>query len=108
MLVNGKISTVKISSQDPQWAFNFKKAQVESLKIQLPAQGMPSFWAVMEQGIEGAQGTSTMNMNMELSSLSFAGQEILSSHEGSRHHQMLGTFYLPFKQNTCQMSPRKL
>ena len=54
MLVNGKISTVKISSQDPQLAFNFKKAQVESLKIQLPAQGMPSFWAVMEQGIEGA------------------------------------------------------
>jgi len=53
ILLNGKISTLKISSQEPQWSVNFKKALVASLKIQLPAQGTPSFWTVMEQGIEG-------------------------------------------------------
>jgi len=52
-LENGKISMVKISAEEPQWAVNFKKALVSTLKIQLPAEGSPIFWTVMEEGIEG-------------------------------------------------------
>merc|ERR1719186_1566400 len=56
MMVKGEVSTVKISSQEPQWSVNFKKALVAMLKIQLPiqqAQVMPYVWTVLEQGIEG-------------------------------------------------------
>merc|ERR1711887_5607 len=49
----GIISTVKISAEEPQWSVNFKKALLASLKIQLPAEGIPTFWSVMEEGIEG-------------------------------------------------------
>ena len=53
MLVKGEVSIVKLSSEEPQWSVNFKKALVASLKIQLPAQGITPFWIVMEQGLEG-------------------------------------------------------
>jgi len=53
ILANGKVSAVKISSEEPQWSVNFKKALVATLKIQLPAEGLPTMWTVMEQGIEG-------------------------------------------------------
>merc|ERR1711970_848644 len=49
----GIISTVKISAEEPQWSVNFKKALLASLKIQLPAEGVQTFWSVMEEGIEG-------------------------------------------------------
>ena len=76
----GQFSTVKVSSQEPQWAVNFKKALVASLKIQQPYQSSqvdnsqderrnPRFWyrdqqqngesqgqyywTTMEEGIEG-------------------------------------------------------
>merc|ERR1711970_787457 len=49
----GIISTVKISAVEPQWSVNFKKALLASLKIQLPTEGIPAFWSVMEEGIEG-------------------------------------------------------
>merc|ERR1711887_397030 len=49
----GIISTVKISAEEPQWSVNFKKALLASLMIQLPAEGVPTLWSVMEEGIEG-------------------------------------------------------
>merc|ERR1711887_52943 len=49
----GIISTIKISSEEPQWSVNFKKALLATLKIQLPTEGIPTFWTVMEEGIEG-------------------------------------------------------
>merc|ERR1712168_1524160 len=70
----GKFSTVKVNSEEPQWAVNFKKALVASMKVQQPqpsSQGgdrkNPRFWYVaqqqdsqeqfywttMEEGIEG-------------------------------------------------------
>merc|ERR1711970_1251696 len=49
----GIVSTVKISAVEPQWSVNFKKALLASLKIQLPTEGIPAFWSVMEEGIEG-------------------------------------------------------
>merc|ERR1711970_775048 len=49
----GIISAVKISAVEPQWSVNFKKALLASLKIQLPTEGIPAFWSVMEEGIEG-------------------------------------------------------
>merc|ERR1711970_1461382 len=35
----GIISTIKISSEEPQWSVNFKKALLATLKIQLPTEG---------------------------------------------------------------------
>merc|ERR1711887_145110 len=49
----GIISTIKISAEEPQWSVNFKKALLATLKIQLPTEGIPTFWTVMEEGIEG-------------------------------------------------------
>merc|ERR1711970_1227557 len=49
----GIISTIKISAEEPQWSVNFKKALLATLKIQLPTEGIPNFWTVMEEGIEG-------------------------------------------------------
>merc|ERR1711887_38722 len=49
----GIISTIKISAEEPQWSVNFKKALLATLKIQLPTEGIPAFWTVMEEGIEG-------------------------------------------------------
>merc|ERR1712168_763475 len=70
----GQFSTVKVNSEEPQWAVNFKKALVASMKVQQPqpsSQGgdrkNPRFWYVaqqqdsqeqyywttMEEGIEG-------------------------------------------------------
>merc|ERR1711862_249578 len=49
----GIISSLKISAEEPQWSVNFKKALLASLKIQLPSEGTPVFWTVMEEGIEG-------------------------------------------------------
>merc|ERR1712121_554891 len=78
----GQISAVKVSSQEPQWSINMKKALISSLKIQLPQQQWEQqqdeervnpkmwyiqqqqqqqqqqqlgqyYWTVMEEGIEG-------------------------------------------------------
>merc|ERR1712168_308060 len=70
----GQFSTVKVNSEEPQWAVNFKKALVASIKVQQPQQSSqgedrrnPRFWYVaqqqdsqeqyywttMEEGIEG-------------------------------------------------------
>merc|ERR1711962_1371630 len=70
----GQFSTMKVSSEEPQWAVNFKKALVANLKVQQPQQSSlteerrnPRFWYVaqqqdsqehyywttMEEGIEG-------------------------------------------------------
>merc|ERR1712168_338737 len=70
----GQFSTVKVNSEEPQWAVNFKKALVASIKVQQPRQSSqgedrrnPRFWYVaqqqdsqeqfywttMEEGIEG-------------------------------------------------------
>merc|ERR1711868_220845 len=78
----GQISAVKVSSQEPQWSINMKKAMISSLKIQLPQQQWEQqqdeervnpkmwyiqqqqqqqqqqplgqyYWTVMEEGIEG-------------------------------------------------------
>merc|ERR1719462_683711 len=70
----GQFSTVKVNSEEPQWAVNFKKALVASIKVQQPLQSSkgedrrnPRFWYVaqqqdsqeqyywttMEEGIEG-------------------------------------------------------
>ena len=55
-MAKGEVTTVKISAQEPIWAVNFKKALGAALKVKLPfqqAQGIPYFWAAIEQGIEG-------------------------------------------------------
>merc|ERR1712168_607994 len=70
----GQFSTVKVNSEEPQWAVNFKKALVASMKVLQPQQSSqggdrrnPRFWYVaqqqdsqeqfycttMEEGIEG-------------------------------------------------------
>merc|ERR1719489_426460 len=70
----GQFSTVKVNSEEPQWAVNFKKALVASIKVQQPQESSqgedrrnPRFWYVaqqqdsqeqyywttMEEGIEG-------------------------------------------------------
>merc|ERR1712168_200037 len=52
----GQFSTVKVNSEEPQWAVNFKKALVASLKVQQPQQSSqgedrrnPRFWYVAQQ-----------------------------------------------------------
>merc|ERR1712168_570166 len=52
----GQFSTVKVNSEEPQWAVNFKKALVASMKVQQPqpsSQGgdrkNPRFWYVAQQ-----------------------------------------------------------
>jgi len=50
------LTSVKVSSAEPEWSINFKKALITALKIQLPvqqAQEVPSFWVAMEEGIDG-------------------------------------------------------
>merc|ERR1711973_93653 len=70
----GQFSTMKVSSEEPHWSVNFKKALVANLKVQQPQQSSqteerrnPRFWYVqqqqdsqehyywttMEEGIEG-------------------------------------------------------
>merc|ERR1712168_1246843 len=70
----GQFSTVKVNSEEPQWAVNFKKALVASIKVQQPRQSSKSedrrnprfwyvaqqqdsqeqfYWTTMEEGIEG-------------------------------------------------------
>merc|ERR1719348_636015 len=55
----GQISAVKVSSQEPQWSINMKKALISSLKIQLPQQQWeqqqdvervnPKMWYIQQQ-----------------------------------------------------------
>lgn len=52
----GQFSTVKVNSEEPQWAVNFKKALVASIKVQHPHQSSqgedrrnPRFWYVAQQ-----------------------------------------------------------
>jgi len=80
-MVNGDIEYVKISTTEPQWCVNMKKALISTLKIQFPTSSntwsssessrqesprfsyvkkqqykegeSPLFWTVMEEGIEG-------------------------------------------------------
>jgi len=79
-ILNGEISSVMVSSDEPNWCINMKKALISALKIQLPSseqlkqekekEGNPRFWymqqqqqmsgdenlyywTVMEEGIEG-------------------------------------------------------
>jgi len=55
-ITTGDLTSVKVSSSEPEWSVNFKKALITALKIQLPAQQtgeVPSFWVAMEEGIEG-------------------------------------------------------
>merc|ERR1719341_3151080 len=53
-MVNGDIEYVKISTTEPQWCVNMKKAMISTLKIQQYKEGeSPLFWTVMEEGIEG-------------------------------------------------------
>merc|ERR1712142_1372231 len=41
----GKFSTVKVNSEEPQWAVNFKKALVASIKVQHPHHGLMALTA---------------------------------------------------------------
>ena len=77
-MVNGDIEYVKISTTEPDWCVNMKKALISTLKIQFPTSSStysssesrqesprfryvqkqqstesPLFWTVMEEGIEG-------------------------------------------------------
>ena len=66
-MVNGEISKVEVSSMEPQWSINMKKSLVSLMKVQtstgehdlsgnsVRAAGgpLPSFWKVMEQGVDG-------------------------------------------------------
>merc|ERR1712168_1224230 len=52
----GQFSTVKVNSEEPQWAVNFKKALVASMKVLQPQQSSqggdrrnPRFWYVAQQ-----------------------------------------------------------
>merc|ERR1711973_990167 len=70
----GQFSTMKVSSEEPHWSVNFKKALVANLKVQQPRQSAQTeerrnprfwyvqqqqdsqehyYWTVMEEGIEG-------------------------------------------------------
>merc|ERR1719419_1772264 len=52
----GQFSTMKVSSEEPHWSVNFKKALVANLKVQQPQQSSqteerrnPRFWYVQQQ-----------------------------------------------------------
>merc|ERR1712180_136318 len=61
----GEVKKVILSSEEPEWSVNFKKALVSVLKVRLPAEKamsnmitrgqdiIPDSWSVMEQGIDG-------------------------------------------------------
>ena len=86
-MVNGDIEYVKISTTEPQWCVNMKKALISTLKIQFPTSSntwsssesrqesprfsyvkkqqykegeSPLFWTIMEEGIEGKANTKQL------------------------------------------------
>merc|ERR1712142_852443 len=70
----GQFSTVKLNSEEPQWAVNFKKALVASIKVQQPKQSSqlpapnrrnPRFWNVAKQDSEEQYYWTTMEEGME-------------------------------------------
>jgi len=65
-MVDSTVTKVTISSLEPEWSVNFKKALVATIKVQLPVADhinkisrtstlttMPDFWTTMEQGVDG-------------------------------------------------------
>jgi hypothetical protein len=64
-LVDGEVKRVTVSSEEPEWSVNFKKALISAFKMKLPEQEernnrivrgqdtIPDNWKVMEQDFNG-------------------------------------------------------